>query len=805
MPKVLLSLCFLFSVMSLVAQETTRNLSGKVLDETGESIPQATVSLHDLNQKIVLHGTTDTSGTFKLTYAIPGKYSIRIRYLGYKEYQSAVFNLADVDFGTVRLSAIQNTLKGVEIKSKVNPVELKGGTIIYNVGNSIAAQGVTALEALKRAPGIYVENESNITLNGKGGAQIMLDGKQIYLSGKELIDLLKSLPSSSIKSIEIMNSPSAKYDASGSAGIINIKTNKTQLMGFNGTVTTGVAYGVSLKQNEDMALSYRADKINVYGSYSHFFGHYNYGYGTNRLQNGKAYNSYTDDVDKRNKMSGRLGLDYQLNDKNVIGFLVSGNFIFGGGITDTKTAISIPPSADIDQTLDAINDYYGQHTSRYNFNLNYKYEDTLGHMLNVDADYGLFDKWNGNLQDNVYRNGQQALLSENRYHTLNEIDINLKGIKVDYTTNLWKGQLESGLKYSEVGSANGARFFHVKNGADSLDNRRSNDFKFNERVSAAYLNYKRKLGKWSLEGGLRLENSNSEGALYFRENGINKVTDIDRNYTNLFPAFSVAVKPMANHNFSLSYSRRIERPAYQDLNPFVYMLDELSFWQGNPFLKPQLTHRLALTYAFKSATIVTLNYAYTDQFNAQVTDTLEQEKIVMVNRNMGTQQNWSLSLTQNIAPAAWWDASFSGMLYYIRNDISFDAYRHLNLKQMAGRMSLQQTFTLPFKMKAEVVASYNSKRLSGANHLSRAISQVDLGLQKTFLNDKATIRLALNDVFKGTQYKSTESFPGFYAYNYGYYESRQLKLNFTYRFSKGTLKGPRVRNSALDNESGRIK
>ena len=804
-PKICLPILSIFISITVAAQDVVRHISGQVVDEMLQPISQATVSLHNLDQKTVLVVTTDSAGIFKLKYAIAGKYTIKIRFMGYNEYQSTVFELADTHFNPIKLSAQDNTLKGVEIISKEKTIEMSGGTIIYNVSNTIAGQGVTALEALKKAPGVYVENESNITLNGKSGVQIMLDGKQTYLSGRELIDLLKSLPSSSIRSIELMNSPTAKYDASGAAGIINIKTNKSQIMGFNGTVTTGISYGVSLKQNEDIALNYRSDKVNVYGSYSHFLGNYSYLYGTERNQNGKTYDSHTDDVDKRQKASARLGLDYSLNDKNVIGFLVNSNFIFGGGRTDTKTDITIPPSFGIDQSLDAFNDYYGQNSSRYHFNVNYKYEDTLGHILNIDADYGFFDKWNGNLQSNIYRDDQQSLISQNLYRTLNEIDINLKGVKIDYTTNLGKGKLESGLKYAAVESVNDAQFSHVKDRSDSLDNRRSNDFQFNERISSAYLNYKQAIGKWSFQAGLRLENSNSEGLLHYRENGVNQATPIKRDYTNLFPAFSASIKPIENHSFSLSYSRRIERPAYQDLNPFIYMLDELSFWQGNPFLNPELTHRLSLLYAYKSATIITLNYAYTNQFSAKVTDTLEQEKIVMVARNLGTQRNWSLALTQNVAPTVWWDATFNGMLYYIQNDISFDAYRNLNLKQLAGRMSLLQTFKLPFKTKAEITASYNSKRLSGANNFSRAISQVDLGLQKVFMKDKGTIRLALNDIYKGNQSRSTQSFPGFYSSSYGYYESRQLRLNFTYRFSDKTLKGPRVRNSALDNESGRIK
>ncbi len=794
-----------FTAVTLIAQNVTINLSGQVVDEMLQPIPQATVALHDIDTKIVSRVSTDATGFFKLTHAVQGKYLLKVSSIGYTEYKSAVFELKDTHFGQVKLATLHQVLKGVEIVAKEKTVELNGGTLIYNVSNSIANQGVTALEALKRAPGVHVENESNITLNGKSGVQIMLDGKQTYLSGTELIDLLKSLPSSSIKSIELMSSPTAKYDASGSAGIINIKTNKSQIMGFNGTITTGVSYGISLKQNEDLAFNYRSNRINVYGGYNHFLGNYHYLYGTERHQNGKIYDSHTDDVDKRQKASGRLGLDYSLNDKNVIGFLVNGNFIFGGGMTDTKTDITIPPSTRVDQSLYAFNDYYGQHSSRCNFNVNYKYEDTLGHILNIDADYGLFDKWNGNLQSNRYTDGQQAIISENLYRTLNEIDINLKGVKVDYTTNLGKGKLESGLKYAAVESANDAQFFHVKNNSDSLDNRRSNDFEFKERISSAYLNYKQTIGKWSFQAGLRLENSNSEGLLYYRENDKYQANAIKRNYTNLFPAFSASVKPIANHSFSLSYSRRIERPAYQDLNPFIYLLDELSFWQGNPFLSPELSHRLSLLYAYKSSTIITLNHTYTNQFSAKVTDTLEQEKIVMVTRNLGTQKNWSLGLTQNIVPAEWWDATFNGLLYYIHNDISFDAYRNLNLKQLAGRMSLQQTFKLLPKTKFEVTTTYNSKRLSGANNFSRAISQVDLGLQKTILKDKGTIRFAINDIYKGNQSRSTQSFPGFSSSSYGYYESRQVRLNFTYRFSNGTLKGPRVRNSALDSESGRIK
>ena len=788
------------------SQEVNYDLTGKVVNKKLQPISSATVILNNKEQKPISTAITDTLGSFILRFNESiDNHTIKVKHLGYNEYQRSIKGANNNDLGTIQLLELDNVLKAVEVKGKPNLIEIKGSTIIYNVENAIGSQDVSALEALKRVPGVYVEDESSITLNGKGGVQILLDGRQTYLSGKELTDLLKSLSSNDLSSIEIINSPTAKFDASGSAGIINIKTKKNQIRGLNGTITSTVAYGVSPKQLQNMSVNYRVDKFNVFGSYNHTLGNYNYLYGANRSQNGKSYNSHTDDVDKRQKMSTRFGIDYLLNDKNTIGFLANGNFIFGGGITNTRTEISTLPALVTEETLDAVNDYYGQGTSRYNFNLNYRYEDTLGHILNMDADYGFFDKWNKNLQSNTYRDANGHVTEDNLYRTLNGIDIDMKGIKVDYSAKLWKGTFEAGAKYSQVSSANDSRFYHVIPTADSLDNRRSNDFQFDERISSAYLDYRRAINKWSFQAGLRLEVANSEGLLFYKEDGQDKDNQIKRSFTNLFPFFAITTQPGEHQNLSLSYAKRIERPAYQDLNPFIYMLDELSFWQGNPFLNPELTHRITLLYSRRNATVVSFNFAYSDQFNARVTDTLETEKIVMVNRNVGTQKHWSLALTQNFSPKSWWELSFNGLLYYIQNDVSFDEYRNLNLQQFAGRFSLLQSFRLPCKMKGEITASYNSKRLSGANTFSRAISQVDIGLQKALLGDKASLRIAISDIYKGNQSRSNQSFPGFQSSNYGYFESRQVRLSFNYKFSKGQSSSQATRKSALDSESGRIQ
>jgi hypothetical protein len=802
---ILLMACAIAFHTNLYGQTTPQQVKGQVIDEAEKPLPAATVLLLDTKNTEAGKAIADSNGHFNILHNLKGVYTLSITHTGYKPYRSEPFTIGSRNFGNIQLAASAD-LEAVTVQSKQKTIEIEGGNIIFNVAKSINAQGVDALEVLRKAPGVYVDNQNNISLNGKQGALILLDGKQTYLSGRELADLLKSMPSSAIRSIEIINTPGAKYDAAGSAGIINIKTNKSQVKGFAGTLTTGLAMGVTLKQNQDLSFNYRKNKYNLYGSYNHILGNYNYVYGSDRTQSNKRYNSATDDVDKRQKMGARLGLDYNLDKQQTIGLLLTGNFVFGGGLTETRTDIGPANSSIVEQTLTAANDYYFQQTDRYNANLNYKYENEKGTVLNLDADYGFFRKGNRNLQSNSYTGPQQNILSQNLYRSFNNIDINLRAFKLDYTTNIWKGTLEAGGKYSSISTANNARFFHVLSYGDSLDDRRTNYFAFKEQIASAYLSYKKKAGKWTFQGGLRMENTDSKGSLSFKSGGNDSSQNITRNYTNFFPSVSASLQANEANSFSLSWSRRLDRPAYQDLNPFIYLLDELSFWQGNPFLQPQYTHKITLQYVHKSSTVIAVSYLHTNEYSARITDTLQTSKIVMIPRNLGLQKIWSFSLTQTYTPFKWWDITFNGTLNHVQNDIAFDQYRNMDLKQLAGRASLQQRFKLPFALIGEVSSYFNTRRLTGANEVTNGVNQVDLGIQKTVLKNKGTIRLALTDIYKGNRATSQQSFEGFRSTGYGYYEARQLRLNFTYKFAEASnIKGPRTRNSALDNENGRIK
>ncbi len=292
----LLFCCSLFSY-SLFSQTTPYQITGKVVDEAAKPLAGATVSLVDMNGKELKKISSDSTGLFKMAYSNDA-YKITVSYTGYTTFHSPLIKKPLIDLGTIILSASANTLGEVVVESKQNLVEVSAGSIIYNVARSIDAQGSNALEALSKAPGVFVNTDNSIILNGKGNVMVLIDGRQTYLSLREVTDLLKSMPASNIKSFEIINSPTAKYDAAGSSGIINIKTIKSGILGLNGTTTTGVSYGVHARQNQDISLNYRKNKYNVYGSYNHFIGYYNYLYGTDRMKKNKKYQSTTDDTDK---------------------------------------------------------------------------------------------------------------------------------------------------------------------------------------------------------------------------------------------------------------------------------------------------------------------------------------------------------------------------------------------------------------------------------------------------------------------------------------------------------------------------
>ncbi len=759
-------------------------VSGVVTDTAGTPIESAVVVFMDpANGTDMQHDITTLQGMYRLQ--VRGNVQLYVSCLGYRPYVSEPFSVAK---DTVLVNVVLSTEKFliddvVVVGEKQSPsVRIERGKMIFTPKNSSIVAGSTALDVLKKTPGIFVDGENNISLGGKNSVLVILNGKQTYMQKEELVTLLKATPSASVSSVEVIQNPSAQYDAEGSGGIININMDKKRSEGFFFSLNNGISYWDNLRENTELSFSYAKNKLSLSGNYNHAFGYYNMNYGMHRIQEGKDYYSPTRDTDKRKTLSGNLNLEYALNDKQVIGGRVDVNTLFGPGKTNTVTDIRDAETNELEQILHASNDYYMQKGNRYGGNLYYTAAPKEGVSYAVDFNYAWFDGGSGNWQPNTYTYPDGTVMQDNLYKSVNSRNIHIYALSYDQKHPLANGELKSGLKFSSVHADNGYRFYDVVDTEERIDESQSNDFRYKEQILAAYLLYTHSIGdKVSMEIGLRGEYTFSDGRLH----AVNETDNEDnkRNYFNLFPTFNLNYQINEQHSLTLSYASRIDRPAYQDLNPFEYLLDELSYWKGNPFLTPQKAHQVALTYSHER-TAVMASYSYMKDYKAEITDTLSTNKVVMTPKNIGKQQRASLTLYQGINPARWWEMNVNVIGYYVKNDIAFDQYRKFNLHGFAGIFSLQNTLHLPWKIQMELNGSYITKRLGASNEHLKSTGYVDVGFSKSFADKKWTVNVAMSDLFWTTRWDNYSSFSGFQLWNWGKSESRQVKLNITYRFGK---------------------
>jgi outer membrane beta-barrel protein/carboxypeptidase family protein/TonB-dependent receptor-like protein len=798
----------ILSHISLVAQNGPAfHITGNIKDMEGKDVDGASVILQNvLSKEIVLTAVSKQNGNFRLT-AGKGKYQVIISYIGFSQFLSDTLTLAgDLALGTIKLQNSHKTLDEILVKGeKRQPlIESDARKLVYNIAKSPNAQGSNALEALKRIPGIQVDQNNLITIDGGKGVLVMINGRQTYLQAQDIANLLKSTPSSGIRSIEVINNPSAEYDAEGSGGIVNIIMQKTSKEGFSGSFNNGLAYGVSLKENSDLNFNYRTGKVNIFGNYSDVLGHFAMDYSNDRILGGLSYINPIHDVDKRNTTSAGLGLDYEINNKESMGCMLNGNFIYGPGLISPDTYIFDTATKQLLQKLVSTSNYYQQHANRYDANINYRYQDTLGKILSFDADYGYFDDGTKNLNTNNWFSPDGTPQSTDIYRTISSNGINMYALSGNYQNKAGKGTLKLGAKYSSVSANNNLGFYTVNNNIDVIDTNQSNFFSYTEQIAAAYAQYEGPLAKdLSYDMGLRLENTHSTGILTPIEGSNQEPSTIKRNYLDLFPTVSVTFKTEKTGSYSLSYIKRIDRPAYKDLNPFQYPIDELSYWQGNPFLQPQYAQTLSIQYSY-AKTILQLEYTYTNHLGMQVTELSDSNKIGMIPENIGAQNNLGLHLVQQLSPAKWWEASFSAIGYFLANRVDLGQLGNYDPQRFAGTVSTEQIFKLPMQITADLNGTFNSRTLSGPIGICRAYSQIDLGFQRNVCKDRGILRLACTDIYQGNKLNTVSQYTGLYVHTTFSGEYRQIRLNFTYKFGNTTNQAPKEHDSGLKNENQRL-
>ena len=798
----------LFAITVAKAQTIT-HVKGLVKDSKDKPLTEVSVSLlKTTDSSLVKTSISDRDGKFDILVKFGGNYLLSYTVLGFEKKFSPPFTIEKgqtLSLNIMKLNPVVNCLNNVTVVSKKPMFEIKADKMIFNVESSINATGSNALELLQKSPGIQVDNNDNISMKGKNGTKIYIDGKLVQLDSKNLAEYLKSINSSDIEAIEMISNPSAKYDASGNAGIINIKLKKNKKFGTNGSIGAGVTQGITPKGNGSFNLNYRDKKVNLFSNIGGDLGNRENELNLYRIQNDTIYDQKSTHFNKNKSFNLKAGGDYFIDSKNTAGVMVTTNFSNNTWRSEGNTPIYYKPTGEYEKSLKASNTIPGNRNN-VNYNLNYRYADTSGREINFDADYGTFIGRSSSYQPNEYLDKSGAPMYSIITSNYTPINIDIYSAKVDAEQKAWKGKLGYGAKLSYVKTRNTLNFYNVENGMNQLDASKSNSFAYKENVNAAYVNFQRQINpKWSFQAGLRLEQTVSDGILT-RADGVQQSDDrVKRNYTNLFPSAALTWNINKKNTLNLTFSRRIDRPNYQDLNPFENKLDELTYEKGNASLRPQYTNTIELTHTFMGTINTSVGYSHVKDYATEFFDTTNKNATYVQQRNLATQQIITFNIGSNLPIKKWWTGYANIWYNYQILNGQLDN-KELRLDVPSYGAYLQQSFTLGKDYTAELSGWFNGPGVWGASQITKSQGGLDIGLQKLFLKKKATVKLTVTDVLAtASPWRSTSDFGGLYMVGSGTWESQTLRLNFTYRFGSNQIKSARQRQTGLDSEGKRIK
>lgn len=805
-----------FFFFPAVAQHVSK-IQGVVKDGAGKGLSSATVSLLKAgDSSLVKMALTETSGAFEFTHVREGIYLLSVSSVGYDKAYSISFALTEdkvVEVPAISLTANAASLSAVVVQARKPLVENKIDKMVVNVDAAPTNAGSTALEVLEKSPGISVDRDGNISLKGKQGIIVLVDGKQTYLSGQDLASLLRNMPASQLDQIEIMTQPSAKFDAAGNSGIINLRTKKSTMRGFNGTINLSYVQGRYPKSPNSFQFNYRTPKFNLFTNFS-----YSYWSGFNdqtllrtfRNSSGQVTAVFDQVANQRNhsqNYNGRIGLDYNLNAKTTIGFVVNGTT--RPGLWQNTGRADIKNGAGL---VDSFNTAFTENRDRWNNiggNLNFRRVlQGSGHELTADFDYLCYTTKTKQRSDNYNFNPDGLLLGDPFLLRGNlPSAITIYSGKADYVKALMDGaKLEAGIKSSYVSTDNDAQYTRFSKQSDGweTDNTRSNHFIYKENINAAYINFNRQLKKWGFQTGLRVENTLANGNQL--GNAVQKDSVFRRHYTQLFPTAYVSYNLDERNTFSLSYGRRIERPNYQDMNPFQYFLDQYTFRQGNPTLLPQFTHNIELAHNFQSRLTTTVNYTSTTDILNDILKQNDETKVTyQTKENIASRKVLGLSISYNAPLTKWWTTS-------LFSNVNYNRYKglvnntNLDVTMTTFMINGSQQFRFAQTWSAEISGFYRSAAQETGMYLIRPMGVFSFGFAKQLLDNKANIKLNIYDPFYIQKAKVDIQLGNIDAYVLNRWDNRRVALTFTYRFSKGQNAAPqqRRRTGGSQEEQNRV-
>jgi len=787
----LLIICML-GFVSFGRAKSDPTITGRIINQKQEAIPGASVYLLTANAKgLIKAAITNDAGVFTLSGYPKGRFIVEVSAIGYTKAVSDAFDAGDsaLQIPTLTLNAIHTEIAAVTVTGDLPQIQSKNGKLVMNVENSSLAAGNNALDILKRAPGVDVDKDNNISLMGQQGVNVTIDGRQTYMTAEQLATLLKSTDGSQIKSIEVSTTRSAKEDAEGAGGVINISMKKNRMEGFNGNFLASAAAGKHFRGNSSVNLNYRKNNTTVFGNYSYMDNELAMDIGVKRIlpdgASQMAFDQFTLLKERDKTHNYKFGIEQKTSDRNTLVWQFTGNNNLEKQDSRSETLMGAQLGGIVDSTLFSTS-YGKKFFDRYSFNLNNEFKiDTLGRKITADVDYSSFKTNNGvnygymtEFLNPVRPNPEdQRRLEQER--SFSDATIKIFVAKVDYTQPLGKGTLEAGAKYSRVASDNSIKFEYLKLEEWNNFTNRTNNFDYVEQITAGYIDYAQQLKKWGYKIGLRLEQTNSDGVSVT----INK--QVNRDYLDYFPSASLSYNLNPNHVFSLSYARKVMRPNYRFLNPFEEYLDKRTFMKGNPNLKPQYTDGFMLNYTLYKMFNVALGF---DHASGAIVESIGQDTIAkttwVIRENLATQNTAYLNLTIPARIGKRWTIfnNLTGIYMNFKGPIAGDVVNQ-------GSLFFQGNSTHNFKFSkqftSEVAIRYYSPFIYNVYRIEGRFN-TDIGLSYNVKDQRSSFKLAVTDVFHSNHNNLKTNYGKFNSSIAQYNDNQTIRLTFTYKF--GNLK-----------------
>ena len=785
-----LLLAFLTGFYSnLYAQSSPSSIQGKVLTESHLPAEAATIILlKSRDSSIVNSAIISKFGLFDFTDVQPGTYLLLITKVGYNKTYSKPYPVTGGQIFLVHdivLSPSATQLKEVSVVSSKPDIEVRPGKIILNIQNSLMAAGNSAFDILRQSPGVRVDNNNTISIMGRQTALITIDGKPTNLSGEDLVSVLRSMQANTIDHIELITSGSAKYDAS-SGGIVNIVLKKGSNVGANATVTVSGGYGKYGQGNTGIVFNDRTDKFNIFGNYGYSDNKSFHDVTSDRIVN---FDNVTSDyhvdyhaVQHQEDNTFSLGTDYFISSNSTIGFLVSGSVADVNFIKENNLKIS--NQSVLDSIINA-NSTVNRNISRLNYNLNYTGKlDSTGEILTANLNYYTYNRSSDEYITNDFYTPSGSMYRDPLLlQNLSPSNIQIWLSKVDFTDPLSKtSKLEAGIKYSNVTSNNNLIFGPLVNGVYQSDPMFTNHFIYTENVNAAYVNFDNKLNKFDFTAGLRAEQTIAKG------NSVTLNQVFNSNYINLFPQALLTYNYDDKNNFSLSYNRGIQRPNYEEINPFLYYLDLYDYRAGNPDLKPEYLNSVELSYSHNNVIVATLyttilSGAY--EFNFYEQNDISKINI-STNVNLGTVYSYGARFYAPVVFTNWWNANFTMDAAYQRY-VAYPQYGNLDKRTQDIILTGTQNFIISKTISAELYGYYESPSFYGVNQF-KSVYYVNAAIGKQLFNKRGSLKFSVTDIFNTRRDSGFSDYDGLNLTTNDKTETQVAKLTLTYRFGKTTVK-----------------